>query len=60
MEQKLYYYTVLESSQMVEFLNQCNQHGHDGFEPCFNFMVEVITDGEAIYRQMWRKEVVEP
>lgn len=57
---KLYYYIVIESMQMVDFLNQCNEHGHDGFEPCFNFITEVVEGGDTIYRQMWRKLVTAP
>ena len=58
--QKLYYYVVIESVDMVDFLNQCNENGHNGYEPCYNFLVTAIEEGETIYRQMWRKEVTEP
>lgn len=57
---KLYYYIVIESGNMVDFLDQCNNHGHDGFEPCYNFIVTVVEGGETLYRQMWRKEVEPP
>ena len=60
MEPKLYNYTVIESTRMVDFLNQCNDYGQKGFEPCFNFIVEVLEGGDAIYRQMWRKPVEPP